>query len=226
MQLKSNITLMRLRIMREVKETKKILKFDELSKNFQDKIIDRHRKFLLENLDTHKVLKGYYEALENDFAFKEIEINFFKGNIEKGLFFNFSVFYNFENAEELFTFFHSIKFCYDKYPDFLNHFDNQNIDLEIYNFRNSAGFENLDLNLSQIEIAITDNSGYWDEKSANQFRKELKETLKIWYTNLCDSIHNDVSIFLHETTHYTNIYNKIKMNNIEFYEDGTIYISE
>ena len=211
--------------MREVTETRKVFKFDELCNRAQLKVVERHTNLIKETLDFHKVLKEHYRTFENDYAFEDVTILFSKDNIEKGLSINFSSTYTFENEENLMNFFHAIRFPYDSYPDFLCLFQAQNVDLEIYTYRSPMGFENIENEFTQIEISIGDYSGVWDEEDAKEFREELRKHIQAWYIGLCNGIHNQVGMFIHEKTHYVNVRNKIINFCREFYEDGSFYIS-
>lgn len=210
--------------MREVTETRKVFKFNELSNRIQSKVVERYTELIKETLDFHKVLREHYRTFENDYAFEDVTINFSKNDLEKGLNFNFSANYTFEYEENLMNFFHEIKFPYDSYPDFLNRFQAQDVDLEIYTYRSPMGFGKIDNLFTQVEISIGDYSGVWDEEDAKEFREELRKYIQAWYINLCNIIHNQIGMFIHEKTHFVNVREQVIRLAREFYEDGSIYI--
>ena len=210
--------------MREVNETRKVFRFNELGNRAQLKVVSRHTELIKETLDFHKVLREHYRTFENDYAFENVTILFSKNDLEKGLNFNFSANYTFEYEENLMNFFHAIKFPYDSYPDFLNHFQAQNVDLEIYTCRSPMGFDNIENEFTQFEISIGDHGGVWDEEDAKEFRKELRTYIQEWYISLCNVIHNQVGMFIHEKTHFVNVRGQVIHLAREFYEDGSIYI--
>ena len=212
--------------MREVNETRKVFKFNELGNRAQLEVVSRHTDLIKETLDFHKILKEHYRTFENDYTFEDVTILFSKDNIEKGLSINFSSTYTFENEENLMNFFHAIKFPYDSYPDFLNHFQAQNVDLEIYTYRSPMGFGNIENEFTQFEISIGDHGGVWDGEDAKEFREELRKYIQAWYSNLCNVIHNHIGMFIHEKTHFVNVREQVIRLDREFYQDGSIYIPE
>ena len=212
--------------MREVNETRKVFKFNELSNRIQLKVVERHTDFIKETLDFHKVLKKRYRTFENDYGFEDVTINFSKDDLDKGLNFNFSANYTFEYEENLINFFHEIKFPYNSYPDFLNHFQAQNIDLEIYTYRSPMGFGNIDNLFTQFEISIGDHGGVWDKEDAKEFQKELRKCIESWHNYLCNFIHTEIQIFFNEETHFVNVREQVIRLAREFYQDGSAYIPE
>ena len=208
--------------MREAKIILKLYNIDELEKDVRQEAIEKRRKILKSEWTHDDVFYRYYEKV-NELRLHEVRFHYSQFYAYKG---GACMDFKIDTSCELSGTFSDFckKIDYELPKNIKNEILKGTLEVVVEtdtNYTNYACCPNSSSRTFDIQLS---GDGKFNVYKYAEFKSDFENKLRVWYDYFCQCLFNELKENFEQSTSDEMVLHSFKKNNVEFYQNGAIYL--